>query len=75
MAKIPFRVVWRLRDTADIIVFVTVLRNWDLPEFGAPTIATSRRRFCFVGVSTLILMLVVLLVVLVVVLLEKNAQV
>ena len=76
MAKIPFRVVWRLRDTADIIVFVTVLRNWDLPEFGAPTIATSRRRFCFVGVSFLLMLVVLVLVVLVlVVVLEKNAQV
>lgn len=72
MAKIPFRVVWRLRDTADIIVFVTVLRNWDLPELGAPTIAMSRRRFWFVDVTLLLLMLVLEHDVVV---LEKNAQV
>ena len=41
VASIPLRVVWRLRDTAEIVVLVSLLSICDFPAFGAPTIATS----------------------------------
>jgi hypothetical protein len=43
--------VWRLRETAATLVPMREFRSWDLPAFGRPTMAMSRRFRC-VGVES-----------------------